>query len=207
MRKTTTMTHRLLGLVMVALPALACGSSSNNNGTDSGTDAGSNPAPPALGAQVDRQARSAVNTVLNHVFDSNATTAGAAKDMYNAAGPSSWASFKGEIAANLAVFDGLDGVCGNQLLAGATAAAGRYDALAGVLADDQIYVNTATGTCTQYFAVELNVAGDCGGRAPTYDTVDVTLSAAAIGMPTGVTDGVSADDKTQSNTTFPFLSD
>ncbi len=193
MRKTT-MTNRLFGLALLALPAMACGSNGN-------------PAPPTLGAQVDRQGRSAINTVLNHVFDSDATTAGAAKDMYNAAAPATWATFKTELAANLAVFDGLDGNCGNQLLAGSTAVAGRYDMLAGVLADDQLYVNTATGTCAQYFAVELGMASDCGGRAPTYDTVDVTLSAAAIGMAAGVTDGVSADDKTQSNTTFPFLAD
>jgi hypothetical protein len=188
---------RFLTLFWLAVPAMACGSSSNSG----------NPAPPALGAQIDRQGRSAVNTVLNHVFDTDMTAAGAAKDAYNAAAPAMWASFKTELAANLAVFDGLDGTCGNQLLAGATVAAGRYDALAGVLADDQLYVNTGTGTCTQYFAVELGMATDCGGRAPTYDTVDVTLSAAAIGMASGVSDGVAADDKTQSNTTFPFLAD
>jgi hypothetical protein len=184
---------------LLALPAASCGSSSNGGGA--------NPPPPTLGTQVDRQGRSVVNTVLNHGFDSNATARGAAKDLYNAAAPASWSSFKGEIAKNLAILDGLDGMCGNQLLAGTTVAAGRYDALAGVLVDDQIYVNTGTGTCAQYFAVELGMSGDCGGRAPTYDTIDVTLSAVAIGMASGVTDGVSADDKTQSNTAFPFLAD
>jgi hypothetical protein len=205
----TKTTKMLLGVALLALPAMACGSSSSsNNDAGNGNDAGgNNPAPPALGAQVDRQARSVVNTVLIHGFDSDAAGKGAAKDAYNAAAPATWASFKGEIAKNLAILDSLDSMCGNQLLAGPTVAAGRYDALAGVLADDQLYVNTATGTCTQYFAVELGMAGDCGGRAPTYDTIDVTLSAVAIGMASGVTDGIAADDKTQSNTTFPFLAD
>jgi Domain of unknown function (DUF4331) len=200
--KNTT-TKMLFGMTLIALPAMACGSSSKNNGNDGG----GNPAVPALGVQVDRQGRSVVNTVLIHGFDSDTAAKGAAKDAYNAAAPAAWTSFKGEIAKNLAILDSVDGTCGNQLLAGATLAPGRYDALAGVLADDQLYVNTATGTCTQYFAVELGMAGDCGGRAPTYDTIDVTLSAVAIGMASGVTDGIGADDKTQSNTTFPFLAD
>ena len=211
MRNTNTKTNKTMILGM-ALLAMACGSS-NNSAKDGGNDAGgndagvNNPAPPTLGAQVDRQGRSVVNTVLIHGFDSNAAAKGTAKDAYNAATPATWPSFKGEIAKNLAILDSVDGMCGNQLLAGTSAVAGRYDALAGVLADDQLFVNTATGTCTQYFAVELGMAGDCGGRAPTYDTIDVTLSAAAIGMASGVTDGIAADDKAQSKTTFPFLAD
>ena len=193
--KSSPAAQLLLGMSLLVLPAASCGGST------------ANPPPPTLGAQVDRQGRSVVNTVLNHGFDNNAAARGAAKDAYNAAAPATWASFKAEIAKNLAILDSLDTMCGNQLLAGATVAAGRYDALAGVLADDQLYVNTATGTCAQYFAVELGMTSDCGGRAPTYDTIDVTLSAVAIGMPSGVTDGVSADDKTQSNATFPFLAD
>jgi hypothetical protein len=214
---------KLIAMVLALAPALACSSSSNNRpdsggtggsgggdgggGSDGGAGDGGVPAKPALGAQVDRVGRAAVSTALIHTFDSDATAKGAAKDAYNAASmPSQWpAMFKAEIAKNLAIYDSLDRTCGNQLLAGATAAAGRYDALAGVLADDQIYVNTATGTCTQYFGVELGMAGDCGGRAPTYDVIDVTYSAVAIGMVSGVTDGVPMDDGTQSNTTFPFL--
>ena len=54
---------------------------------------------------------------------------------YNSASnPSQWAGlFKTMIAGNLAILDGLDQNCGNQLLAaGPPAAVGRYDALAGV---------------------------------------------------------------------------
>jgi hypothetical protein len=215
MRKTTEIlmkTKLMLAMSLFVLPALACGSSNNSNtdanNTDAGiADGGSTPAPPTLGAQVDRQGRSVVNTALIHPFDSNAAAKGAAKDAYNAAAPATWQTFKAEIAHNLAIFDGLDGNCGNQLLAGPTVVAGRYDGLAGALADDQLFVNSAVGACTQYFAVELGMTTDCGGRAPTYDTVDVTLSAAAIGMASGVTDGIAADDKTQSNSVFPFLAD
>jgi Domain of unknown function (DUF4331) len=196
MRNETTTT-------MLLLLAMACGSS-DDDANDDGVDI---PVPPTLGAQIDRLARSAVNSRLNHSFDADAAARGAAKDAYNAAAPATWPSFRGEIAKNLALLDSLDGVCGNQLLAGATATAGRYDALADVLANDQLNVNTATGTCTQYLAVEQGVTGDCGGRAPTYDTVDVTLAAAVGGAASGVTDGIGADDQAPSSTTFPFLAD
>ena len=49
--------------------------------------------------------------------------------------------------------------CGNQVLAGPAPVAGRYKALADILADDQLYVNTASGTCNQYLAVEANAIG------------------------------------------------
>ena len=128
------------------------------------------PAPPALGRQIDRMGRAGVNTALTDPFNLNKTAADAVKDQYNAAPQSQWASYAPRIAGNLAILDSLDTVCGNQILAGSTASAGRYNTLAGVLADDQIYVNTDSGTCTQYLAVEANAIGirngDCGGRTP-----------------------------------------
>jgi hypothetical protein len=113
------------------------------------------------------------------------------------------------MASNLAIYDGLDRVCGNQLLAGDTAAAGRYAALAGVLADDRLYVNTAAGTCQIYLGVEGNAVGitndDCGGRTPLEDTIDVSYSVLAAGTLSGVTDGVPSDaDGTASLDDFPF---
>jgi hypothetical protein len=64
----------------------------------------------------------------------------------------------------------------------------RYDALARLLADDRLWVDGSSTSCTQFFAVELaNVAGhrelrgDCGGRAPDYDAVDVYRSLLAGG--------------------------
>jgi hypothetical protein len=171
-----------------------------------------NPAPPTLGAQIDRMGRAGVNTAVTDPFNPNSTTKGAAQDGYNAAAnPTQWASsFTSRFAGNLAILDALDTVCGNQLLAGPTATAGRYNTLAGVLADDQLYVNTNSGTCSIYLAVEANAVGvtnnDCGGRTPTVDTIDRTYSVLAAGALSGVTDGVDRDaDATQGTTSFPFL--
>ena len=177
-----------------------------------GCNDSSTPPPPALGVQIDRIGRAGVNTALVDPFNLNAASKGANQDAYNAAAvPSQWgSSFGGRIAANMAIFDGVDTVCGNQLLAGPAASAGRYDALAGILADDQLYLNTRSGTCGQYLAVEANAVGitndDCGGRTPLEDTIDTTYSLLAAGVLAGVTDGVPIDgDGTASLTDFPFL--
>jgi uncharacterized protein DUF4331 len=169
--------------------------------------------PPHLGrAQIDRMGRAGVNTALTDPFDLDEERHGMIQDEYNGAtDPAQWASmFSGEIAGNLAILDSLDTVCGNQLLAGPSAVAGRYNTLAGILADDELYVNTASGTCNQYLAVEANAVGitnnDCGGRTPLEDTIDTTYSLLAIGALSGVTDGIAADaDGTASLTTFPYL--
>ena len=177
-----------------------------------GCNDSSTPPPPALGVQIDRIGRAGVNTALVDPFNLNAASKGANQDAYNAAAvPSQWgSSFGGRIAANMAIFDGVDTVCGNQLLAGPAPVPGRYGTLAGVLADDQLYVNTSSGTCTTYLAVEANAVGiansDCGGRTPLYDTIDRTYSVLTIGALGGVTDGVDADaDGAASTSTFPFL--
>jgi len=182
-------------------------------GAGGSTTDGGFPAAPALGAQIDRFGRPAVNTALTHAFDTDMTAKNAAKDAYNAALPATWPTFIPEIAKNLAIYDSLDTNCHNQLLHSATAdGADRYTALATVLADDETFVDTSTGTCGQYLGVELKASGgaaaslvDCGGRTPLYDVIDVTYSALAIGATSGVDDGVAADDKTASTTDFPFL--
>jgi hypothetical protein len=170
------------------------------------------PAPPALGVQIDRMGRAGVNTALTDPFNLNSTQKGATQDAYNAASsPSQWGpQFSSRIAGNLAILDSLDTVCGNQLLAGPAPAPGRYATLAGVLADDQIFVNTGSGTCDVYLAVEANAVGiansDCGGRTPLVDTIDRTYSVLAAGALSGVTDGVAADaDGGHSARDFPFL--
>ncbi len=175
------------------------------------------PAPPAgqpaTGPQIDRMGRAAINTALIGPFrdPGSGGARGAIQDLYNqAALPSQWNDrFAGEIASNLAIYDGLDRNCGNQLLAGDTAAAGRYGALAGVLADDRLYVNTDSGSCQVYLGVEGNAVGitntDCGGRTPLEDTVDVSYSVLAAGQLSGVTDGVPSDaDGNASVDQFPF---
>lgn len=195
-----------------ALFAASCGDNDNGHGN-------SDPNPPAirLDRQIDRMGRAGINTAATAPFfresvEDEQQAHDEVSDEYNSASdPSEWVSlFGARIAGNIAILDSLDTVCGNQLLAGASATAGRYDALAGVLADDQLYVNTASGTCQQYLAVEGNAVGisnnDCGGRTPLHDSIDVTYSVVAIGQLTGVTDGVPKDaDGTASLTAFPYL--
>jgi hypothetical protein len=177
------------------------------------SDSGGNPTPPTLKTQVDRIGRPTINTALNHVFDST-SAAGTAKDTYNAdKNLAGWtAAYAPEFAKNLAIFDALDSTttpgdgCGNQI---AFTKSNSYSTLAGVIADDRLYLNTAGTTCTTYLAVEANVLGitntDCGGRKLTYDVIDATYSAVSVGAFTGVGDGISADATKTGGTTFPYL--
>ena len=177
-----------------------------------------NPPPPSVGTvQIDRMGRAGVNTALTNPFYRESVASEELQhemivDDFNAASdPSQWvARFSSLIASNLAILDSLDRVCGNQVLAGPAAVPGRYTALANILADDQLYVNTASGTCNQYLAVEANAIGivntDCGGRTPLENTIDITYSVVAVGALTGVTNGITSDaDGTASLTAFPFL--
>jgi hypothetical protein len=135
------------------------------------------------------------------------------KDIYNIAAPDEWPRFIPDIAQTLGLYDSFDGECGNQLLADRSAApAQRYHALAAVLADDRLWVNSASGSCAQFFAVELAsldrqaaLASDCGGRTPTQDAVDVYRSLLAMGRISGVGDGVDRDEADHSSAAFPFL--
>ncbi len=198
-------------------------------GTDSspGVDSSTpNPAPPALGAQIDRLGRPAINTALTATFETDAGTKGAKKDAYNADNnPAHWATNIPEQAGNLAIFDSLDTNCGNQFLAmpdagGKGTSASNvevYGTLASITADDRIWLNTAGTACTTYLAVEANYAAtaglipatfknaDCGGRALPYDVIDITYSVVAVGNVQGVTDGVSADATKTAATAFPYL--
>src|ERR1700690_2587035 len=175
--KTHGMTHRTStrerGLVLVALlfgvPTIlstACSDSSSPG------------APPTLGAQIDRMGRPAINTAITDPFDGDATAHGAKQDPYNAAPPATGSPFEAQFEANLAILDGLDMTCGNQFAADITKTdATRYKALADVLTDDELYVDTSSGTCTTYLGVEANATGiipntDCGGRTLTEDVVD-----------------------------------
>lgn len=199
------MNHKLtLGLgFIVGISAAACGSDTTNPG---GT-----PAAPSLGEQIDRMGRPGVNTALSVPFDTDMARQDAKKDEYNATPQSQWVSkYKPVFAPVLAIYDSADTQCGNQFAAGMTATAGRYDALAGVLADDQLYVNTDSGTCMTYLGVEANATmiipnSDCGGRAPPYDVIKLTYGVLTTGMyNTMITDGV-APKSNFSASAFPFL--
>jgi hypothetical protein len=135
------------------------------------------------------------------------------KEDYNAATPATSGRFVAEIQKDLGLYDAFDGQCGNQLLAEPNAAPSkRYLALATLLADDRLWVNSASTVCTQLMAVELaSVAGwkslksDCGGRTPNYNAVNVYRSLLVDGTTVSADDGVEHDDHEHSATVFPFL--
>lgn len=177
-----------------------------------------------LGTQIDGMGRSAINTALIKTFTDD-TTRGIAEDDFNSTPNSSLGRFSSDMAASLAIYDALVGTCGDNPLtnrASADPADGlasgplRYNFLATVLADDQLYLNSssggaAAGQCNQYLSAELGVVGvtglesDCGGRNPLQDTIATTYSAVAIGAASGVDDGLGADNFAHSTTAFPFL--
>lgn len=134
------------------------------------------------------------------------------KEDYNRATPATAARFVPEIEKNLGLYDGFDGKCGNQVLARKLTPTGRYHELAVALADDRLWVNSASGVCKQFFAVELaalagqtELDNDCGGRTPTYSAANVYRSLLANGTPVGIDDGLTRDKREHSSTVFPFL--
>jgi hypothetical protein len=191
------------------------------------------PSAPTLGAAIDRMGRPAINTALNQSFNPVDASKNAGKDAYNAEGnQANWATLMvegkpitKEFAGNLAIIDALDGKCGNQLLSGGDstgdAGAAEYAALAGVLVDDELYVDTSIGDCTlkmiggqpvpNYLSVEARFLGlpfvACGGRTPLDDVIDVSYTVLALGIAGRVSDGIDTDDHTASLTDFPFLAD
>lgn len=184
-----------------------------NNGNDGGQIAkmprgkANRPTP---GVQIDRMGRPAVATATIATFSSDDVAKGQMKDAYNAAAPASWATYSGEMKKSLAILDSLDGVCGNQLVADQTAE--RYAFLAGVLADDQLYVHSERGECGIYLGLEAEIVGavgegegKCGGRTPTDDVIDRSYSVLAAGVLAGVDDGVTGADANADPNVFPFL--
>lgn len=244
-------------LSLSALFVIACGDNKEvpdarvNDGKPADAYCADCPAAPALGTQMDRMGRAAVNTVLNHGFDGNAATAGPAKDAYNADTMASmWATtYAPEFMKNLAVIDALDtGYCGNglceitetnascstdcsvtdtpagtgcsnQVLYNGGMGGGpnsmSYLALAGILAADELYLDTSKTTCSFYLAVEFGVVSGggnetCGGRTLQYDVIDYSLSilsAGTNGLDTSLQPKIkdNAEPHTDYLTDFPFL--
>lgn len=201
-----------------ASSSAATGSSSSGigGGTSSTSTSGSTssgghfPAPPTLGKQIDRLGRPAANTALNNTFNPDAGAAGAEKDVYNAdSNEAGWtAAYAPVFTPNLGIIDALDGVCGNQF--GYTSTTG-YAFLAGTLADDRLYLNTAGTTLNQYLAVEANAVGtantDQGGRALTYNVMDTSYTLLAEGAmpsnPVTITNGITVNNVSFLKT-FPY---
>ena len=192
------------------------GTGGSGTGGDGGSGGGSTEAkprgedhPPTLGAQIDRMGRAAIATALIATFDPDADAKGMRKDEYNAAEPEAWSDFEDDMRANLAILDGLDENCGNQLLADASDT--RYATLASILADDRLYVLSTMGECGVYLGLEGEIAGaleasdgKCGGRSLDDDVIERSYSLLAAGLLTGVDDTITENDKENSDE-FPFL--
>ncbi len=206
-------------LTLAALAATSCGDDQQrlDASVHPDLDAPSFPAAPALGPQLDRVGRPAINTALNALLEPADIAAGMRDKYDQGAVASAWLDLvlrtgtpnqttKLEFKANLAVLDALDTSattgCGNQALyngmasGGGAAAASSYDELATVLADDQLYVDTLKTSCQKYLSLEVDVATggaithtQCGGRAPTHDVIDVSYSLLVAGLSGFSTDG------------------
>lgn len=224
--------HHSLALATIAaigVTIFGCSDDTNNTTTSSGSSSstssgesssssssssssGGTMMMPALGTQIDRFGRPAINTALNKTFETDATKKDMGKDEYNAnSDPSTWAAkYVPEFEANLAILDSLDTVCGNQLLADKSKNdPSRYATLAGVLVDDRLYVKLEATACTTYLGVEADAVGvkndDCGGRTLAYDVIDASYTALATGALDGsVGDKIPISDPAK-GTTFPYL--
>ncbi len=169
--------------------------------------------PPSLGTQIDRAGRPAVSTATVGTFMADGVPRDDLKDAYNAdADPSTWsASYRDGIADMIAILDGADTVCGNQLGYDASGGvASAYDFLAGVLADDRLILDSESGACPEYLGYEAEVLGvveegGCGGRTPNHDVVDRSYSVLINGSLGDLGDAVDSDNVTHDENTFPFL--
>jgi hypothetical protein len=165
------------------------------------------------GKQIDHMARPFMaNTVLGAAPFSADDASGELRQQFNAAAPGASDAFAAQLQKGLAFQDSLDGKCGNQLLAEASASPTRYHTLANLLVDDRLWLNSTYTECRQFFAVEsAALAGrqssndDCGGRSPTYDTSNTWRSLFIAGTASGITDGLQQDEHPPSATIFPFL--
>lgn len=192
-------------IVIVALTLAGCSSTSRPHERDQ-------PRRPTLGAPIDRAGRPlTANSLLGPIAADE--IGDRLKERFNRATPATGAQFLPDIVESLGLFDGLDGICGNQWLANPSVAPSlRYRTLAITLADDRLWVNSASRVCTQYLAVEFAaLAGDtaarsdCGGRMLSYDASNVFRSVLAVGKRTGIDDGLTRDDREHSATEFPFV--
>jgi hypothetical protein len=171
------------------------------------------PAVPTLGQPIERTARPLIKNALVGGPLARDAVSNRRKEAYNRVGRDGWAQFSPDIELTLGLYDGFDGKCGNQWLADTKAdPQKRYRRLATLLADDRIWVNSASSTCTQFLAVEFTAlgtpgafAGDCGGRTPNYDASNIFRSLLIDGTTKGGVDGLTHDEKIHSTTDFPFL--
>jgi hypothetical protein len=190
------------------------------------------PPAPKVGTQIERMGRPTINVAVTNPFGVNnkGESVDVTRDKYNAdSNIAMWqATWTPYLAATLAIYDGADTMCGNQagacaMLTGcpqnSTPDATRYLALAGVLADDQVYLDTTKATCGAYLAVETAALGaannECGGRTPLFNVVHETYTLAVTGVSGikgndqyAITDGTTGNKEAPASlTAFPFLGD
>ncbi len=163
-----------------------------------------------VGQQIDRVGRPLINLFLTDPFDLvGGMTTPQVQDAYNAAASTGWSSFapRPYIAESLAAWDGIDGTCGNQVLAGSGAT--RYVPFSTVLTQDYLLLETSKTSCQRYLAVELNDPNECGGRSPfvSANVVDATLNLLQGGNPPviAIGQGVTSDPDGNPSQNFPFL--
>lgn len=214
MKSSTFISALALGVTCVAL-----GSCSDDGDTETATLRAegalgkANPPRIPLGSRIDRAGRPAITAALISTFNPEGRET--VRDAYNRSGQLNQ-DFTETIEQSLGVLDGLDEVCGNQLLADMAAEdEPRYRPLATVLLDDQLYLHSdRAGSPSIYLGLEAEfvigsdaISGGGGGREPGYDVVERSYSVLAAGALSGVDDGVEADDETHDGDVFPFLAE
>lgn len=153
--------------------------------------------------QIDRLGRPLTKNALIGLFKSD-DEADAMKEAYNLATPTTAQPFIPELERALALYDGFDGICGNQLMAGKPGP-GRYHALAALLADDRLWVDSRASSCSRFMAEERGIPGDCGGRPPSMNAANLWRSLLVVGSDSGFDDGLDHDETPSSDSVFPFL--
>jgi hypothetical protein len=196
---------------IVAVALAGCGDNKGNPDASVHHDAGNPdapnfPAPPSLGAQLDRMGRPGISALLIGTFDVEPRRSNL-KDAYGrASDAATWRTailqtnltIEKELEVNLAAFDALDtgmsmtlvpgAGCANALVYTGPPTAASYQQAADLLADDQLYVDTSKALCNIYLALEIEFTSQsflhttCGGRMPTHDVVDVSYSVLAAGL-------------------------
>lgn len=175
------------------------------------------PSPPPIGVQVDRVGRPGVVIALLHVFDGDDAARDTARDDYNDASRTRWSIFGEDFGGALAIYDGLDGRCGDQWIQrplDEDRMETRYMPLTGLLTDDRLFLDTSAecssgsdllGTERHASALPRDARG-CGGRDPTLDVIDPFVGLLVGNDVSLVSDGVDEDgDCALSSTEFPYL--
>ncbi len=146
------------------------GSASTSSMAGGGGSGGWAP-PPKLGFQIDRAGRPLIN-IIAHAGFVESISRGIKQDSYNGNDHAfSWPwDHRVDFVASLGIWDALDlpddadpkkAGCGNQPLAdsgGEPQAAGAYDALAALLANDKLQLSSGSGD-PAYFGVEAKALG------------------------------------------------